>query len=247
MKEFSNLNHMVNYTRKIFTNSGVGVSAEQLSFLAESCQKVMNLHEILIATEINFPRLRVNYIPKAFANHIGLKLDLKIDVFDFIEKYISKLTKVAETFADGKEIDYWDLDWLMNEGGTFYLDEPRQVYQGEFSDEFLEEYYKGEGVYGVYFIFNEGKELIYVGKSGNLFSRLSGSLVDRKGTYYAYAIPNTMADMHIYEIYYINKYKPVLNKDSLAEDELTIELPEIKVSDMKIAFKEGVTHEQIID
>lgn len=35
------------------------------------------------------------------------------------------------------------------------------------------------------------------------------------------------ADMNLYEIYYINKIKPRLNKDDKAKDGLTIELPEV--------------------
>lgn len=37
----------------------------------------------------------------------------------------------------------------------------------------------------------------------------------------------TEADMFLYEIYYINKYKPTLNKDDKSKEELTIELPEL--------------------
>lgn len=36
------------------------------------------------------------------------------------------------------------------------------------------------------------------------------------------------ADMFLYEIYYINKFKPVLNRDDKAGDDLTITLPELE-------------------
>lgn len=42
-----------------------------------------------------------------------------------------------------------------------------------------------------------------------------------------YARFETEADMNVYEIYYINKLKPILNRDDKAKDELTIELPEV--------------------
>ena len=38
----------------------------------------------------------------------------------------------------------------------------------------------------------------------------------------------TEADMFLYEIYYINKYKPTLNKDDKSKEELTIVLPELE-------------------
>jgi hypothetical protein len=37
----------------------------------------------------------------------------------------------------------------------------------------------------------------------------------------------TQADMFLYEIYYINKIKPVFNCDDKSKDELTIFLPEL--------------------
>jgi hypothetical protein len=43
-----------------------------------------------------------------------------------------------------------------------------------------------------------------------------------------YAEFKTEADMNVYEIYYINKYKPPLNRDDKAQDDLTFVLPEVK-------------------
>lgn len=37
----------------------------------------------------------------------------------------------------------------------------------------------------------------------------------------------TEADMFLYEIYYINRFKPALNRDDKAEDELTFTIPEL--------------------
>lgn len=36
------------------------------------------------------------------------------------------------------------------------------------------------------------------------------------------------ADMFLYEIYYINKFKPALNRDDKAGDDLTLSLPELE-------------------
>lgn len=48
-----------------------------------------------------------------------------------------------------------------------------------------------------------------------------------------YAEFPTVADMYLYEIYFINLLKPVLNKDDKANDELTISLPEVKWTEYK--------------
>lgn len=42
-----------------------------------------------------------------------------------------------------------------------------------------------------------------------------------------YAVFPSEADMNVMEIYYINKLKPVLNRDDKAKDDLTIVLPEV--------------------
>lgn len=58
----------------------------------------------------------------------------------------------------------------------------------------------------------------------------------------------TEADMFLYEIYYINKYKPALNKDDKSKEELTISLPELDFrilhnEKMMQKWKEEIRHE----
>lgn len=43
-----------------------------------------------------------------------------------------------------------------------------------------------------------------------------------------YTMLSTEADMNLYEIYYINLWKPPLNVDDKAKDNLTITLPDLK-------------------
>lgn len=49
-----------------------------------------------------------------------------------------------------------------------------------------------------------------------------------------YAKFKTQADMFLYEIYYINKYKPLLNRDDKAKDELTISLSEVNWEEFRM-------------
>lgn len=48
----------------------------------------------------------------------------------------------------------------------------------------------------------------------------------------------TEADMYLYEIYYINKLKPALNRDDKARDELTISLPEVQFQEFHCPLME---------
>ena len=47
----------------------------------------------------------------------------------------------------------------------------------------------------------------------------------------------TEADMFLYEIYYINRYKPMLNRDDKSKEDLTINLPEL---DFQILHNESL-------
>lgn len=84
---------------------------------------------------------------------------------------------------------------------------------------------------GIYFLYNCRKELLYIGKSIDLSCRPLQSSKEREGTIFLTLIETeTYSDMNIYEMYYIAKFKPPLNKDSITEDYPTFELPELKPS-----------------
>ena len=74
---------------------------------------------------------------------------------------------------------------------------------------------------GIYFLFNENKELIYIGKSKDLFKRILGSARERKATYCKYIEVKTFTDLHFLEVFFINKYKPCLNEEFKENDSLT--------------------------
>lgn len=92
------------------------------------------------------------------------------------------------------------------------------------SDEFINELQGLILVHGLYFLYSENKELIYIGKSKNLSERIPTSVKERKAHYLKYKLTNTMADANILELYYISKLKPILNKDSKENDDTSIEI-----------------------
>lgn len=101
------------------------------------------------------------------------------------------------------------------------------------TDEFLRNMNSLSEKCGVYMFMNELKEPLYIGKSKDLSSRIPTSFSERNyPKYLKYALTKTQSDMSIYEIYYIAKYKPVLNTESNYNDALTIELPDLEFSDI---------------
>ena len=94
---------------------------------------------------------------------------------------------------------------------------------------------KGYILYKIYY----GKDLVYLGRTKQpLMNRLKThcfkdptvrSIEVNKISKIEYTVLPTEADMFIYEIYYINIYKPPLNVDDKAGDNFTFgSLPEIK-------------------
>lgn len=64
---------------------------------------------------------------------------------------------------------------------------------------------------------------------GHFFSKPMHKTIDiRLVTKIEIAECNSEADMFLYEIYYINKFKPPLNRDDKAVDSLTISIPELE-------------------
>ena len=81
-----------------------------------------------------------------------------------------------------------------------------------------------DDVIGIYFLYNDDKELIYIGKSKNLSSRLPQTIKGKMVGFFRFITLNSMADMHVLEPYLIAQYNPLLNKEFNTSDKLTIEI-----------------------
>lgn len=64
---------------------------------------------------------------------------------------------------------------------------------------------------GLYFLFNNN-EIVYIGKSENILKRIKDHRRKKIFTHYTYIPIDSRVELSIFEFYYINKYKPVLNK-----------------------------------
>lgn len=91
--------------------------------------------------------------------------------------------------------------------------------------------------YTLYRIFY-GNDIVYVGRTMQpLQSRLHAHFFKKrlvraididKVSLVEYSTYKTKADMYLYEIYFINLYKPMLNCDDLAHDSLSVTLPAVE-------------------
>lgn len=89
-------------------------------------------------------------------------------------------------------------------------------------------------LYRIYY----GERIVYVGRTkqplqsrirGHMFAAPMHKSIDiHNVSAIEYTTLNSEADMYLYEIYYINLWKPDLNVDDKAKDDLTLSLPEHK-------------------
>jgi hypothetical protein len=101
------------------------------------------------------------------------------------------------------------------------------------SPAFLEFFEKNIDKFGLYFLYNLKKELLFVGKSLNLGEKIIDSIWEKSvDGFVAIAYTKTKSDIHIYEPYYILKDKPLLNTEIMEPDELTIELKPLKIGEL---------------
>ena len=71
--------------------------------------------------------------------------------------------------------------------------------------------------------------LVELNNHCHVFNKPMHKIIDINNvTKIEYTMLSTEADMNLYEIYYINLYKPPLNVNDKAKDNLTIALPELK-------------------
>ena len=93
---------------------------------------------------------------------------------------------------------------------------------------------KKHTLYKIYY----GDVLVYLGRTnqslqtrlrGHFFKKPMHRIIDiNQVTLIEYAELPSEADMFLYEIYYINKFKPGFNVDDRAVDDLTVTLPDIE-------------------
>jgi len=86
---------------------------------------------------------------------------------------------------------------------------------------------------GIYLLYDDEGQLLYIGKSITLGERILTSKHERGATRFSYAITKTKADASIYEPYYIAKLKPLLNVEHVTNDETTLTLPELEIAEIR--------------
>lgn len=108
-----------------------------------------------------------------------------------------------------------------------------------FSDEYLHLLDDMHKTPGIYFLYDINKELIYIGKSYNISSRLVSSVKEKNAFFVQILETKTEADANILELYYIAIERPRLNSDSVPIDTPTFKIKtKYEKTDMIPIFKD---------
>ena len=94
--------------------------------------------------------------------------------------------------------------------------------------------FAGFTLYRIYY----GEHIVYLGRTmqplqnrirGHLFKKpMHREICIEQVSKIEYATFKSQADMYLYEIYFINLWRPALNKDDKASDSLTVSLPDVE-------------------
>lgn len=111
--------------------------------------------------------------------------------------------------------------------------------------------YENDNQYFVYFLTNKEGDILYIGKTTNLRARIRQHLVAdlvklepwretvNKEKIQTFKCLNA-CDMDLYETYFINKYKPIYNKDKVFNSLPSFEFPPIEPVFYKFKLKSAV-------
>jgi hypothetical protein len=86
---------------------------------------------------------------------------------------------------------------------------------------------------GLCFLYNLNRELLFITKGSNIGAKIIDAIWDKNPDgYVAVALTKKIADIHIYEPYYIIKEKPILISDMGKSQDFSFELEPLKKSDL---------------
>lgn len=250
---FVDSNHFKNYVRKI----AIGLGIDKNDFEKDDAQLFIWLYDFEQANRDKLNALGVGSvvdrlvkkIRKLGSNSNPMK-DLGTFGYECIElrTLLDQLEILCEQL-DNKKLDpnfnilnYFDQDylkdfWAVRRIVTDSKNKFVSIHKHNFvpSENFKIFVDKHIGKYGLYFLYNLDKQLLYIGKSISLGDRIVASIRERNANgYVCIALTNHKADMHVYEPYYILKEKPSLNSqfnDFDEYDEFSISLQPLTKSD----------------
>jgi hypothetical protein len=245
---FENATHFKNYVRKIAESCGYDkYEFEQTKITS----KLIELYEFQSEYEMELFAIGASRITDHFiaelkqlyycdeSQKMNIFFDIFIETSEIFDqaKIVCEQVKKESIKEDFNLFNYFDNEFLkphyrlkqfVKDRNKFnYLNEQEFVPSTEFKD-FVD---KHIGKFGLYFLYDESKALMYIGKSTSIGDRILTSIRERQTRgYIKVALTETIADIHVYEPYYVLKENPFYNVEFKAYDNLSFELKPLKKS-----------------
>lgn len=170
----------------------------------------------------------------------------QVDSFDDLENVIECVLSTVESVYD--LIDNPSKEYIDNPGLLEIYKIPgfkigksiafgRHIKVRSFSEDFEDFIISLLSSFGVYFLYDENRNLIYIGKSICLGSRIKSSGMERTAEFVSCIKTNTVSDMHVLEPYLISKMHPKLNAEFKTNDLPSFDIPVPVQSDLVKIFK----------
>lgn len=231
---FESVDHLFFFCRKMLINNGVDFPPinDSIKYLSGEAFDLTNVYGSAIYNlQLREPTNVLTFLLKECSmDDIVQTIDLLIDIMSVYQELIiynkADNEKVERLLKERFSLPHYSADLQAIEK---FGDLP-------VSEKLIEIQNQLRRKHGIYFLYNNKKKLIYVGKSSDLASRIPTSIRERKAYYFSYAITKTSSDSGIYEMYYIAKLKPKLNIEGKYPDELTVTLPELERSEINPVF-----------
>lgn len=248
MGKYNSGEHVYNYVAKMFRGFERPIPFNSHQF-REICNFVYTKNKLLRSDfeRLNITEVILRELDDVFTYRLRVLLideSENWEIEEFVKTYIKEINNFTRHYIGGEKenpnTNFWEEYFTFEnlfvdiDGNTFTA-----KFGQKYSNDFIEDFNKyrlAKGLYFLYDITNE-IELVYIGKSKRLFERMRSSSTVRSSELYRYTLIDSESDMHVYEMYYISKYKPRYNVEGVSDDELTIELPELEFSELKELYE----------
>lgn len=241
--EFKNADHLYFYCRKALINKDIdfdGMSVDLNNRLNNMTDDFYVLEEDfkqdIFERSIRKPVGQLTWIIRTHKNHNFRSL--MDELTNLYGKFVQMITDLPYEYVMDPDVRKGNKDIFVDRDVTDFLYLDVEEIEGRRTCEhFQKDMKKVRRMPGVYFLYNNKKTIIYIGKSNTLGERIPSSIRERKAFRYSYAITETASDAGVYEMYFIAKFKPKLNTDGKYPDKTTIELPELELTDIEKVFE----------
>jgi hypothetical protein len=245
---FENEIHFKNYVRKIAESCGYDKYEFEQTKIPS---KLIEIYKFQSESEMELLAIGATSIIDHFIKELkqlyhcdesqkmNVFFEIFIEVSEIYEqaKIVCEQIKLESVKDDFNLFNYFDSEFLKphwrlkqfvkNRNKFNYLNEKEFIPSTKFKA-FVENHI---GKFGLYFLYDESKALMYIGKSTSIGDRILTSIRERQVTgYIKVALTENIADIHVYEPYYILKENPFYNVEFKAYDNLSFELKPLKKS-----------------